>query len=55
MLVWKTIFTVQCVLSLFLDEVVQDVDGHGEDDGGVVFCGDCAESLKVPQLQYTEN
>ena len=28
-------------------EVVQHVDWHGEDDGGVVFCGDGVECLEV--------
>ena len=35
--------------------MVQDVDGHGEDDGGVVLRGDGAQSLQVPQLQYRDN
>ena len=48
-------FTAKCVLSLFLDEVVQDVDGHGEDNGGVVLSRDGAQSLKVPQLRNREN
>ena len=55
MLIWKTILTTPCLLCLLLDEVVQDVDGHGEDDGGVVLRGDGAQSLQVPQLQYREN
>ena len=44
-----------CLLGLFLDEVVQDVDGHGEDDGGVVLSRDGAQSLEVPQLRNREN
>lgn len=33
------------------DEVVHDVDRHGEDDGGVVLGSDTAQGLKVPELQ----
>ena len=40
---------------LLVDEVLHDVDRHGEDDGGVVLRGDGAQSLQVPQLQYREN
>ena len=32
------------------DEVVHDVDGHGEDDGGVVLRRDRAQRLEVAQL-----
>ena len=55
MLIWKTILNAPCLLCLILDEVVQDVDGHGEDDGGVVLRGDGAQSLQVPQLGYRGN
>ena len=42
-----------CCLLLGLlggDEVVHDVDGHGEDDGGVVLRRDRAQRLEVAQL-----
>ena len=29
-------------------EMLDDVDGHGEDDGGVVLGGDGGEGLQVP-------
>ena len=35
--------------------MVQDVDGHGEDNGGVVLSRDGAQSLEVPQLRNRDN
>ena len=32
------------------DEVVHDVHGHGEDDGGVVLGGDAVQGLQVAEL-----
>ena len=32
-------------------EAAHDVDGHREDDGGVVLCGDAVEGLEVTELQ----
>ena len=41
-----------CLLLSLLggDEVVHDVDGHGEDDGGVVLRRDRAQRLEVAEL-----
>ncbi len=41
------------LVSLFLDELVEDVDGHGEDDGGVVLRWYCTQGLQVPQLEQS--
>lgn len=30
--------------------MLDDVDGHGEDDGGVVLGGDGGEGLQVPEV-----
>ena len=48
--------TLYCSLGLFLPlaavhEVVQDVHGHGEDDGRVVLRRDAVQRLKVAELQ----
>ena len=48
--------TLYCSLGLFLPlaavhEVVEDVHGHGEDDGRVVLCRDAVQRLKVAELQ----
>ena len=32
-------------------EMLDDVDGHGEDDGGVVLGRDCGEGLQVSAIQ----
>ena len=40
---------------LFFDELINDIDGHGEDDGGVVFGRDGAQSLQIPQLKHVIN
>ncbi len=37
-----------------LHEVVHEVHGHGEDDGGVVLRRDAVQRLEVPQLQETK-
>jgi hypothetical protein len=37
--------------SLPLHELLNDVDGHGEDDGGVVLGRYRAQGLQVPQLE----
>ena len=36
------------------DEVVHDVHGHGEDDGGVVLGGDAVQGLQVAELAKKE-
>lgn len=36
---------------LLFHEDRQHVDGQGEDDGGVLLCGDGVESLEVSELQ----
>jgi len=49
----NTLFPVheEDILLLLLHELVEDVDGHGEDDGGVVLCRYCTQGLQVPQLK----
>ena len=37
---------------LLAQEVLDNVDGHGEDDGGVVLSGDSTEGLQISQLKY---
>ena len=32
------------------DDIAEDVDRDGKDDGAVVFCGDAAQGLKITQL-----
>ena len=39
-------------LELLAHEVLDDVDGHREDDGGVVLGRDGAEGLQISQLKY---
>ena len=34
-------------------EVVNNINGHGEDDGRVVLCRDAAQRLEVAQLRRT--
>ena len=33
--------------------MVNNINGHGEDDGGVVLGGDAAQRLEVAQLRRT--
>ena len=40
-------------IHLFLDNLGHDVDGDGEDDGGVVLGGDTVQGLQVPELQQS--
>ena len=39
----------------FLQEVVHDVHGHGEDDGGVVLGSDAVQGLQVAELKKKED
>ena len=38
-------------LLIKVHEAAHDVDGDGEDDSGVVLCGDAVEGLEVAELQ----
>ena len=38
-------------MELLSDEVLDDVDWHGEDDGGVVLGRDGAQGLEITQLE----
>ena len=47
---WKTVSV--SLLGLLLDKLTKKIDGHGEDDGGVVLRGYCAQRLEISQLKY---
>ena len=43
------------VVDAHTHEAVDDVNGHGEDDGRVVLCRDAVQCLKIPQLKLSHS
>ena len=41
--------------SFLWEKVRRQIDGHGEDDGGVVLGGDAVQRLKIAQLKQRQN
>ena len=48
---WCHLALFSALVVLLAEEVVQDVHGHREDDGGVVLGGDAVQSLQIAKLQ----
>ena len=43
------------LLSIYLHEIGQDVDGHGEDDSAVVLSRNAVQGLEISQLKRNIN